>query len=65
MIEYRTIAILDGKVLRRERLAKGLTQKQIAKKAGLSTAFICDVEKGRREAVEDTALNIRKAVRSL
>lgn len=38
-----------GSILRRLRAASGLTQRQLASKAGISTSHLAHVEAGRRE----------------
>ncbi len=40
-----------GRILRRRRLAFGLTMRQIHKRGGPTPAYQCDVERGKREGV--------------
>ena len=44
------------------RVAKGLMQKELAKTAGVSCPFLCDLEKNRRSAKPETYLRIAGAL---
>ena len=39
---------LDGAKVRKERLRLGLSQREVASRAGISPSMLCDVEFGRR-----------------
>lgn len=45
---------------RREEL--GLTQKELAEKAGITQSFLCDIEQGRSKPSIDTAVKIADAL---
>ena len=45
---------------RREEL--GLTQKELAEKAGITQSFLCDIEQGRSKPSIDTAIKIADAL---
>ena len=45
---------------RREKL--GLTQKELAEKAGITQSFLCDIEQGRSKPSIDTAVKIADAL---
>lgn len=45
---------------RREEL--GLTQKELAEKAGITQSFLCDIEQGRSKPSIDTAVKIANAL---
>ena len=45
---------------RREEL--GMSQKDLAEKAGISQSFLCDIEQGRSKPSIDTALKIAEAL---
>lgn len=38
----------SGAMARKERLAKGIALRQMAKRVGLSPSYICDLEHGKR-----------------
>jgi transcriptional regulator with XRE-family HTH domain len=38
-----------GAAFRKKRIAKGITQKEIAERMPVSTAFVCDLEHGTRK----------------
>jgi len=42
----------SGRWLRKRRLAAGLTLRALGKRAGLTAAYLCDVELGRRRVTE-------------
>ena len=45
---------------RREEL--GMSQKDLAEKAGISQSFLCDIEQGRSKPSIDTALKIAEVL---
>ena len=45
---------------RREEL--GMSQKELAEKAGISQSFLCDIEQGRSKPSIDTALKIAEVL---
>lgn len=55
--------LLNGAEFGRLRRAKGLTLKQVAERVGLSESFVCDVERGRRIAKQETAMKLAAVVR--
>lgn len=46
---------------RREKM--GITQKELAEKAGISTTFMCDIEQGRNNPSIDVAIRLAKALK--
>lgn len=46
---------------RREKM--GMTQKELAEKAGISTTFMCDIEQGRNKPSIDVAIRLAKALK--
>jgi transcriptional regulator with XRE-family HTH domain len=54
--------MLEGKVIKYLRQAKSLTQKEVAKKAGMCSVGLCDLENGRNVG---TLGNIKKLVKVL
>lgn len=50
------------KKLREEREKKGMTQEEVAKKAGMHTNSLAKVERGVSKAAPDTLLKIAKAL---
>lgn len=57
------IKVLDGRWAREERIRLGLTQREVAKRAGVSAPFICDIEYGRRKFSKATLARFLKALR--
>jgi len=59
--------LIDGALLRAWRIKDGMSQDQLAREAGISPQYLCDVEKGRRDvkpavlAALAKALNIPKS----
>lgn len=49
---------MDGKIFKRLRQEKGLTQKELAKKLGLTQAMISSIESGSKGASNDVELKI-------
>jgi len=49
MMLQKTISILDGAEFRKQRHAANKTLKEVAKAAGVSISYLCDIELGRRE----------------
>lgn len=47
-----------GRNIKEERLNRGLTQKEIADRSGLSTSYICDIEVGRTNPSLKTLENL-------
>lgn len=45
---------------RREQL--GISQKELAEKAGISQSFLCDIEQGRSKPSIDTAIKISQVL---
>ena len=45
---------------KRERL--GISQKELAEKAGISQSFLCDIEQGRSKPSIDTAVKLADAL---
>lgn len=45
---------------RREQL--GISQKELAEKAGISQSFLCDIEQGRSKPSIDTAIKIAQVL---
>lgn len=56
-----TIALSAEAVLRR-RIELGLTQKEVARRAGLSKQFVCDIERGRRQGSTATRKSLAAAL---
>jgi transcriptional regulator with XRE-family HTH domain len=54
-------SVVSGAWLRQQRLASGLTLREMARRLNFSAAYICDVEKNRRHCSPD----IRKAYEAL
>lgn len=52
-----------GAFLRRQRLAEGLTQDQVARRAGIARPNLTAIELGRRPASPDMALRLIDAIR--
>lgn len=50
LFSTETVDTINGKAFRKERKSLGLTLRDIAEGCGLSVAYICDVELGRRVA---------------
>lgn len=50
-----------GESLRQKRLAKGLSMRETAIRAGISHTFLLDIEKGRRGMTDSVFLRILKA----
>lgn len=51
-----------GKNIRNLRKSKGIKQKDIAKQAGISNSFLCDIEAGRNQPSISTLLRIADAL---
>src|SRR5690348_261960 len=51
-----------GRVLQRHRLAAGLSQEELAERAGLSRRGISDLERGRRRPLPGTARRLADAL---
>ena len=51
-----------GRALVSRRRAKGISQRALARAAGISAAFLCDLEHGRRFATHDVACEIHDAM---
>jgi len=54
--------MLEGKVIKYLRQAKSLTQKDVARKAGMSSVGLCEIEKGKNAG---TLGNLKKLVKVL
>jgi transcriptional regulator with XRE-family HTH domain len=52
-----------GRLLEAYRLAEDMSQKDFAKKLGLSSASLCDLEKGRRVPSPDRAAKIARKLK--
>lgn len=48
-------AFIDGAWLRKERTRAGLSLREVAKRLGYTTSYVCDIELNRRNANEDLA----------
>ena len=51
-----------GSAIRRIREEKGMSEKQLSKKIGVSDSYLADVEEGRKIPTEDLVKRIRKAL---
>lgn len=51
-----------GELLKAERRATGLSLRAVAERAGLSASYICDLERGRRNAPTSTVIRIAEAL---
>ncbi len=56
------ILVIFGQRVREHRLAHGLTQQELANRAGLHRSYIGDVEQGKRNATLKTMDKIAKAL---
>jgi predicted transcriptional regulator len=56
--------VLVGKALRKERTEMGLHLREVARRMGLSAAYVSDLEKGRRIWRGELIARYRKAVNS-
>lgn len=54
--------VLLGKQIRKQRLALGLTQEQLAEAIGVSTSYVGHIERGTRKASIDTLVEIANAM---
>ena len=54
--------VLLGKQIRKQRLALGLTQEQLAEAIGVSTSYVGHIERGTRKASIDTLVEISNAM---
>lgn len=61
-MEQNTIKDEIGKIIKLERMKKGLNQKNFAKEIGESCGLVCDWEKGRRHP---TGLKMIKIIKFL
>lgn len=61
LVKYRDIAAI-GRFIKRRRIKKGLTAKQLASAVGISDSHIIYIEKGRRKAGFDKIVNILEAL---
>ena len=61
-LEKRYGAITLGRFLSSWRLSEGLSQKEFAKKLGMSAANLCDIEKGRKGVSIYKAAEIAKII---
>jgi DNA-binding XRE family transcriptional regulator len=52
-----------AKAVRSCRQIKGLTQTQVARTAGISIGFLCELEKGKKEFLLSTFMDICKALK--
>lgn len=52
----------DGRKLRRLRMLTGMSQQQLAKKAGKSQAHVCNLEKGKVQASAPTLKDLADAL---
>jgi transcriptional regulator with XRE-family HTH domain len=59
-LEKRLGKMTIGSFLRAWRLSEELSQKEFAKKLGLSPANVCDIEKGRKGVSPEPAAEIAK-----
>jgi len=59
-LEKRLGKMTIGSFLRSWRLSEELSQKEFAKKLGLSPANVCDIEKGRKGVSPERAAEIAK-----
>lgn len=48
--------------IKEKREELGLTQKELAEKAGITQSFLCDIEQGRSKPSIDTAVKIADAL---
>ena len=48
--------------IKEKREELGLTQKELAEKAGITQSFLCDIEQGRSKPSIDTAVKIANAL---
>jgi transcriptional regulator with XRE-family HTH domain len=53
---------IDIAKLRRERLARGLTQEQLARAAGLTVATVCKIETGRQDPQGRTVIALERTL---
>lgn len=44
-------AVIDGAWLRDRRMKAGLTLREMARRVGVSAAYLCDIEKNRRNCL--------------
>jgi repressor LexA len=51
-----------GRLIKRERLARNLTQVALAKRAGITQEWLCRIEGGYRNAAVPTLLRLSKAM---
>ncbi len=61
-LEKRYGCLTLGRFLSSWRLSEGLTQKEFAKKLGMSPANLCDIEKGRKGVSLVKANEIARAI---
>ena len=55
-----TVRVVNPSWLRARRMRKGMSLRALARKIGLSPAFLCDVEYGRRTCSPDLLLHYRE-----
>ena len=51
-----------GERVRAERKRSGRTMRSVAAEAGISAAYLCDIEQGRRDCPSHTAALVAKAI---
>lgn len=49
--------------IKKKREELGISQKELAEKAGISQSFLCDIENGRCKPSIGTAIELAKALR--
>lgn len=62
LLSKNTTYTLNAKEFRRRRKEKGLSQGVIAKKAGVHTSFLCEIEKGKRIPKSDLSIRLVRAL---
>lgn len=63
MVKVTTVSKKIGKVIRKVRESKKITQEQLALNAGLNRAYIGYIERGERNPSTDTLVKIARALK--
>ena len=63
MVKVTTVSVKIGKVIRKIREEKGVTQEKLAFEAGLNRAYIGYIERGERNPSTETLVKIAKALK--
>lgn len=56
------VTVVDGRGLRALRVRCGLTLREVAKRAGITAAFLSDIERGNRQPSETTCKSLMRAL---